>query len=270
MSARDRLWMVLLAVAAALIWLRNTAWISTASETLPILAALPLFVWLGAPWRIQRTVFQLHRDWLAVGGILFAAGVATDLTFFFAAAWTAALWSWLRQRVEPDSIPGLHRLLVLPMLAFPWITLDAAPLGWGFRLSAAWSVKLLFGALGFVVEREGTSLLVQGVPIAVAPACSGLNALQAMLIAGTALAVLELRQRRGFWWSLTMLPALAWIANTLRVVALTAVALTFGSEFAGGWFHGFAGWLVLMFMFGLNWLSIRLFWRAVDSAPAAA
>jgi len=43
----------------------------------------------------------------------------------------------------------------------------------------------------------------------------------------------------------------AWLANTLRVVMLSTVALTFGADAANGWFHEWGGWLVLIVMFGL-------------------
>jgi exosortase/archaeosortase family protein len=163
------------------------------------------------------------------------------------------LWAWLQTRL-PNERADLRRLLLLPLLAFPWLTLDLAPLGWWFRLSGAWAADQLFGALGFVVTRQGTNLLVHGLPIEVAPACSGMNSLQAILIAGIILAWLELRGSRWFWLGVATLPVLAWFANAARICAVVGVALSWGAGFARGWFHEVGGWLVVMMVFGGWWL----------------
>ena len=257
MKPRDKVYLGALLAFAGFIWWRDTAWMSSASETLPIAAALPLVYWLGAPWRFQPGDFTLRRVPLAVAGILVVLGLALDLTFPLAAAWTLALWSWLRARVEGDH-PRLRRLALLPLLAFPWLTLDLPSLGWWFRLSAAWVVDHVFGAIGFAITREGTNLLVHGLPIEVAAACSGMNSLQAMLIAGILLAVIELRGSRWFWLGVATLPALAWAANVLRVCTIVAVALGWGPGFAGGWFHETGGWVVVMLAFLGWWFLLRL------------
>ena len=44
--------------------------------------------------------------------------------------------------------------------------------------------------MGFNVLHEGTRIIVQGLPVGVGEACSGMNVLQSMLIAGSALAFL--------------------------------------------------------------------------------
>lgn len=260
MKLRDHLWLGVLLIGVAFIWLRDLAWVPVASETVPVLAALPLFVWLGAPWRFQPGPFQLHGGSLFAAGGLLVLGLALDLTLLLAAAWTLALWSWLRARVV-DGRVSLRRLVLLPMMAFPWMTLDLAPLGWWFRITAAWAAEPLFSALGFVVVRQGTNLLVQGLPVEVAPACSGVNSLQAVLIAGLVLAWLELRSSRWFWLSLLSLPVLAWAANVLRICTVVAVALGWGTDFARGWFHEAGGWLVLMLGFFCWWFAIRSGWH---------
>ena len=133
MKPRDYLWLGVLLAGAAFIWLRDLAWLPFASETLPVLGALPLFVWLGAPWRFQPGRFELHGVSLAAAGLLLMAGIATDFTLLLAAAWTLALWSWLRGRVVSEAV-DLRRLILLPMMAFPWMALDMAPVGWWFRV----------------------------------------------------------------------------------------------------------------------------------------
>jgi exosortase/archaeosortase family protein len=251
MKRPDFLWLGTLLIAAALIWLEDRAWLPEASETLPVLIALPLFVWLGAPWRLRSAPFQLPGRTLAGAGMLLALGCLLNSTFLLAAAWTLALWSWLRTRVISEGA-GLGHLVLLPLMAFPWLRLDFAPIGWWFRVSAAWVADHLYGALGFAVMRQGTALLVHGLPVEVAAACSGMNALQTLLIAGLVLAWLELRGSRWFWLALATLPALAWIANVLRICSTVAFALSWGAGSTGGWLHAAGGWMVLMLVF-LGW-----------------
>lgn len=257
MKPRDFLWLGMLLIAVALIWLRDRAWVPVAPETLPVLVALPFFVWLGAPWQLRAGRFRLHQPTLALAGLLLGLGGALDSTLLLAGAWTLALWSWLRNRVHAERAE-LSKLTLLPLMAFPWLTLDFAPLGWWFRVSAAWTAEHLFGALGFAVLRQGTNLLVQGLPIEVAPACSGMNALQTILIVGVAFAWLELRGSRWFWLALAPLPALAWTANALRICATVTVAVSWGDGLARGWFHEVGGWLVVT--------AVILFWWAVLGA----
>lgn len=275
MKIRDRAWFTLLAMFGAFIWLRDRAWVASASETLPILAALPLFIWFGSPWRLPETRFRLDPAAIAASGLLLLAGLAADSTFLLAAAWTVALWSWLRGRSAEQPIVS-PRLLLLPMMAFPWVSLDLERLGWWFRLSAAWSTEHLFAATGLAVTRHGTNLLVQGQPIDVTPACSGMHSLQAYLIAGILIAFIEQKPapvrdgkvptlpssdsfllENAFWISIATIPPLAWIANVIRVSTLTAAALTWGDDFARGWFHGIGGWFAVAIPFLCWWGILR-------------
>lgn len=270
MKTKDWLWLAVLAAFAAVIWCRDRSWVGDASEVLPILGALPVFYWLGAPWRLTAAPFGLHTGMLVTAVILFLAGTLTDLTILMALGWTAAVWSWLQVRLDPADHTRIFRLLVLLVMAYPWVTLDAGKVGWWFRLSAAWVTANFYSLIGFKVTRDGTFLNVQGLQVSVEAACSGLKALQAMLIAGTMLAFIQLGRHRHYWWSLPLLVALAWLANTARVFMLTAAALTYGIEFAEGWFHKWGGWFVLMTMFALCWASFALLrqWGRPPPKPA--
>ena len=267
MKTKDWLWLAALAGFAALIWCRDRSWVGDASEVLPILGALPVFYWLGAPWRFAAVPFGINLPTLVVAVVLFLLGTLFNLTILIALSWTLAVWSWLKIRLEPDEQTRIRRLLVLLIMAFPWVTLDAGEVGWWFRLSAAWVTAHFYSLIGFAVTRDGTFLNVQGLQVSVEAACSGLKALQAMLIAGTMLAFIQLGRHRLYWFSLPLLIALAWLANTARVFMLTAAALTAGIDFAEGWFHKWGGWFVLMTMFALCWGSFALLGWQSKPAP---
>ena len=257
MKTADRFWLVALVLGGLFIWLHDRAWLTAPDDALPLLAALPLLVWLAAPWTFSNQPFQFNRALLAAAGVTTVLGLVTGFNLLLSLAWTAALWSWLGRRLEAQSRARVLRLLPLAVLAFPWLSLDFPALGWWFRLSAAWSAEHLFALSGFAVHREGTQLLVAQMPFDVTPACSGLKALQAMLIAGTALCFVQTSTSRFYWLGLAGLPLVAWLANAARVVTIVVAALSAGPEFALGWFHGVGGWLVIVGMFGLTWLGLE-------------
>lgn len=253
MKAKDLLFFTSLAALAIFIWLRDTHWMSSSEDTLPALVAIPVFIWLGWPWNFRKD-WETPSQWLIVSSvILFLAGIALNLTIFLATSWTILLWTWLSIRLEEDTLTRARKLLILPLLAFPWITLDAAPLGWWFRLSGAWTAGHFFSLLGANVEQMGTNLIVNGLPISVDAACAGLNTLQSMLIAGTFVAFVILGDTNRYWWSIPQLILFTWIANTLRIIVLVITALAVNVPFAMGAFHTFGGWIVVMFMFALCW-----------------
>ncbi len=251
LNAKDRAFFVFLAVLAAYIWWRDQAWMATAGEVLPILAAFPLFWWCGRPWRWRSGGGRLEWRWVTMAAAVWMGGEVLNATALLALAWALALWSLLAARLAPESLTPVARLLPLPWLAFPWLALEAERIGWWFRLSAAGVAERLFGALGLDVARQGTQVLVQGLPISVDADCSGLKVLQAMLIAGLVVVHRQYGSSRQYWWSLPALVAAAWCANTFRVLLVSVVALSAGPDFASGWFHAWGGMVALALMFAV-------------------
>ncbi len=258
MTRRDYSIITLLAILAGFIWLRNTSWITTFDDTVPLLIALPLFIWLGSPWKFKKEEDPLSGKWLVLTAVLFLTGILFNLTFILGLGWSALLWTWLSSRVEPGSNPSLSKLFVLPIMAFPWVIMDATNLGWWFRLSGAWVAAKFFILTGSDVQYAGTSVVINGLPISIEAACAGLNTLQSMLIAGSVVAYLLLKDTNRFWWNLPLLFIMAWAANTLRIILLASAALLVSPEFALGSFHTWGGWLILMVMFGMCWAIFSL------------
>ena len=144
------------------------------------------------------------------------------------------------------------------MMSFPWVTLDMQQLGWYFRLSGAWTTAKIYTLLGYDVKYGGTTILIDQLPISVEAACAGLNTLQSMLIAGSVVAYIVLGETKRYWPNIALLVVMAWVANTSRILVLSAVALAFGREFALGAFHTWGGWFILVVMFILCWLLFEL------------
>lgn len=254
----DIYFIIVLLLLAVFIWFRDTTWMSAPDDTLPILIGIPLFIWLGIPWHFQPTAKKISMSKIALIVLLFMAGIALNFTFLLALGWTFLLWTWLTSRIASDKYKDLSKMIVLPLMSFPWITLDAQQVGWWFRLSGAWVTAKFYYLMGYEVYEDGTSLLINGIPVSVEAACAGLNTLQSMLIAGTAVAYIMLAKTRNFWWNIPILIGMAWLANTIRIIFLVGLALAFSPEVAMGSFHIWGGWFILCVMFGLCWLIFHL------------
>jgi len=254
MKYPDGTWLAGLVALSIYVWLRDRTWWGAAEDVLPILAALPLMVWLGHPWKFREIGKSSPKiRYLILAAILLVCGALFDLCLPAALAWIAAFWCWMEHRIEPEGRLRIGRLLPLALLAFPWATLDLQPVGWWFRLSSAITVENLFSWIGFSVTRTGVQLLVQGLPISVDAACSGLKALQSLLIAGVTLTFVMVGNSPRYWMNLPLLILLAWLANTARILSICVAAMTWGSDFALGVFHAWGGLAVLFVMFGLCW-----------------
>lgn len=244
-----------LTLLAVFIWLRDTAWVTSSDDTLPILIALPLFVWLGAPWQWRQDQPNYSTRFFATGVYVFVAGIGLNITLLLTAGWIIFLCVWLRARLKEETLPHFYKLLILPMMAFPWISLDFDRIGWWFRLSGAWVAQHAFAGAGFNVIREGTLLNINGLPISIEVACAGLNTLQSMLISGCIIAYITLGDTKRYWLCIPILIIMAWIANTIRILVISLLAIIISPAFVMGPFHIWGGWGVLMLMFMLSWLT---------------
>jgi exosortase/archaeosortase family protein len=169
-----------------------------------------------------------------------------------AVGWTTLLWAWCSARFEMSASNAPRKLLLLPLLAFPWLTSDFVRLGWWFRLSGAAFAEHGLTWAGFEVARSGTFLVVNGFRASVEAACSGLNGLQAMLVAGVVIAHQQLKHSRLFWWNLPLLVGAAWLANALRIVLASAWAASVAPAVAQAWvgpLHLALGWIALAAVF---------------------
>jgi len=266
-TARRSVGIGLAVFAAAFIWLRDLSWTEESVDTVSVLIGALLYGWFGRPWRWRVTPGRLPVGRFGLGLGLFLAGSLLDSTVLLALGWCLAWQAWLSSELAEDVPAAGLRLVMLLFCAFPWIALGGQQIGWWFRYSGAAATDLFFRTVGFAVERQGTFLIVQGQPLTVDPACAGLNVLQAMLLAGVALAHLQLVKPRWFWTGIAALAPLAWLANTARIITLGVAGLTFGADVARGWFHHWGGWMVLCFMFALTYGFFAALGRWAERKP---
>jgi exosortase/archaeosortase family protein len=236
-------------VLAAFIWLRDQQWRDDIEDTVPCLLAFPLAYWLGKPWALRDDPLPISLAPGIVCAGFFLGGIAFSSTMLLALAWSLGAAAWLKSNLEGECWTRIKPLALIAILGFPWIYLDAQPLSWWFRISGASAVGAVFHLVGFVVQQQGTSLLVQGMPMEVEPACGGLNALQSMLLGGVSLAYVYFGPTRRFWINVPFILPAAWIANTVRLIVICASGLTYGVPFAMGLFHKTGGFVVVAAVF---------------------
>ncbi len=258
MKRQDYIIVLLLFFFALFIWLRDLAWLTSADDTLPVLVSIPLFLWLGDPWEFRSDDASLSTNGITAVVALLVAGVLLNLTLLLAASWTLLLWIWLKVRTPAERHDNIRKLLVFAFIAFPWIALDFDRVGWWFRLSGASVTGDVYGILGFSVLQDGTNLTVENLPISVEAACSGMNTLQSMLIAGSVANYMILGETSRYWWNIPLLFVISWVANTIRIIALVAAALIVSRDFAMGTFHTWGGWAIIVVMFVICWMILSL------------
>ncbi|MFT4900752.1 MAG: exosortase/archaeosortase family protein [Lentimonas sp.] len=233
-----------LGIFACAIWVLDLSWYRQTPDALMIILLLPLAFFLArkapGPARAVSAAF-IYRMTLLLG-----LGVVANSIVLMAFSW-AGLASALFFRAT--AIPR-SRLWLVCMGAFPWVLIDLHQVGWLFRLSGAWVTGVFYDLIGSTVRIEGTQLLIDGLRISVEAACGGMQLLQVLLSGGVALTLIQFPRGRGFWRLILMLPVLAWVANTVRIIVICAWGLHYGVESAEGAFHTWGAMLVVVLMLG--------------------
>lgn len=230
-----------------LIWLLDLSWWQLAPDVVIIAGLLPLSWVLASSFRPggDRSIKGPSHTLLA--SALLTVGVLINQLTLMGLA-----WSWLAVvHVLPVSSISRARLWLLCSGAFPWVLVDGAAVGWLFRLSGAHVAGTLFEWMGMEVIARGTLVEIDGLPISVESACGGLQLLQVLMSGGIGLTLLRHPSGRSFWLMLVALPLLAWLANTLRIIVISAWGLAYGVESAAGAFHTWGAMLVVIAMLGL-------------------
>lgn len=165
--------------------------------------------------------------------------------FLMIGGWKLILWAG----------PAIGFLLFM----FPIPTVIERPLLLTLQKVAAVASEIVLTILGLPVVREGYKIVVDGVPLEVAEACSGLRMLT--IFGGLALAVALLIRRP--WWDrfviiLSALP-IALIVNIVRIVVTALLYTTFpDNEIIHQIVHDFAGIAMMPLALGLLYLELKL------------
>lgn len=110
---------------------------------------------------------------------------------------------------------------------------------------AAWALDVL----GVPVLLDGNIIHLSQLSLGVTEACSGIRSLISLLAGAVAWAYLMLP---GGWLAVAFVASavpITIVANSARVVATGLIGQWIGVEYASGFFHEFAGWVVYLFAF---------------------
>jgi exosortase len=165
---------------------------------------------------------------------------------------------------------GLARLrrLVLPLLLLasmvPLPSVLYNSLAGPLQLLASEGATRIAQSVGVSVFRDGNIIQLAGVTLGVAEACSGLNALSALIVGSLLLGYLFCSGWIARIALIILSVPLAIGVNVVRVAG-TAILADYDREFAMGFYHAFSGWLVFVAGLGLLYLSALALHAMLDS-----
>ena len=253
MNRHDYLWITGFGLLGVWVWCRDTGWTHQFYSTLPVLLSFLWYIWLVGPWELGDDGKSISLQRATCSVIFISLGILTDINLLLSIGWALIFFSWIESKFAELTIQKARSLILLVVMAFPWMALDGDWVSSFFRITAAQCTEYCFSLIGFTVERTGTNLWIQGLPVSVNEACSGLGVLQAMMISGVVVLEAVRPQKNRILIQLPFLILVAWIANTMRVIGISVAALTWGVDFAGGPFHTWGGMAILSLVFVLAW-----------------
>lgn len=180
-----------------------------------------------------------------VGALLMTGGAVVQSWLTISVGWSLLTYASVRRFLDEPAVSQVRPWWPVLLMVVPWVWADGWWLGYSIRTTGSVAAEWLLGLAFDDVSRSGTTVHVAGVSLSVEAACAGLNTLQAFLLVGLAGAALSFGR---FWTTCAAIPvafAMAWIANTARVVVLGAIAATVGPDWATGSTHDFLGWVTL-------------------------
>jgi exosortase len=149
-----------------------------------------------------------------------------------------------RESLHAVRFPLSYLLFMIPLpgILFYAITFPLQRLA---AEQAAWALDVL----GVPVLLDGNVIHLSQISLGVTEACSGIRSLISLLAGAAAWAYLMLPAG---WLAVVFVAAavpITILANAARVVATGLIGQWFGVEYASGFFHEFAGWVVYVFAF---------------------
>ncbi|MCA9289169.1 MAG: exosortase/archaeosortase family protein, partial [Phycisphaerales bacterium] len=123
--------------------------------------------------------------------------------------------------------------------------------------------------LGVPVERTGSALTVNGVPVMIAEACNGMRMVSALALVSFAFIFSVPMSNRIRLLILAISPLVAVLVNIIRLIP-TVLFYGYADANIAGAFHDASGWLGLVLAFGVLWAFLSVLrWLEVPIAPYA-
>lgn len=196
--------------------------------------------------------------------LVHVAATRWQLHVMSGAAMLAAVWGlvwtvWGRDVVRILRVPLLFLAFMVPL---PGVLLIAV--SFQLKMAAASLATHLLMAVGLAAQQAGSTIHLPGVSIVVDETCSGLRSLISLLALATLWAALMPRPVAR-WQQAALIMAsvpIALLANMVRILVLTLVALLHGAAAAKGFIHVGSGIVVfgvaLVLLAWCDWLIRRV------------
>lgn len=219
-------------------------------------------------WLDRKSLLAIPAQPSARGLLVVSAGCLTYLIgklgaeFFLqrismVIVFAGVIWIWwgsarLRSLAFPLTL--LATMVPLPAMVYNTIT---APLQLFASAAAAYFSQLC----GVSIYRDGNIIQLAHISLGVEEACSGLNSFSALVVAALLLGYFICNRLTSRILLVAISAPLSIAVNVLRIAA-TAILADYDAQFALGFYHVFAGWLVFLIGF-LAFLAIAKLLHAV-------
>ncbi|WP_431685478.1 exosortase B [Hahella sp. NBU794] len=226
--------------------LAGSSWASGEQGHEPIILTLVLWFF----WKKRQDIHRLEfapaslEGCVALGGglVLYVLGRSQDILLFEVGSQIPVVAGLLlllrgREAVKMMWFPLLFMIFMAP-LPGPLVSALTLPM----KTAVSWSVDQVLYWAGYPVSRSGVILQVGQYRLLIADACAGLHTLFTLEAMG--LFYLHIVRHESIWRNVALAIAIvpiSFVANFIRVLALTLITYHYGDEAGQGFLHGFAG-----------------------------
>ncbi len=225
--------------------LSRTIWAAEAQAHGPIILGVALwFLWKQGPVIHELAAQPAKTGWplFVLGLLLYVIGRSQDILLFEVGSqifviislllilrgWAAARAAWF---------PLFFLLFMIPL---PGTFVDALTLP--MKMAVSYVAENVLYWVGYPISRTGVILQIGQYKLLVADACAGLQTLFTLEALG--LLYLNVVRHDSLFRNVTLailIIPISFIANVIRVMALTLITYHFGDAAGQGFLHGFAG-----------------------------
>lgn len=249
---------IIFALALWLIW-RKWPGAIAAGESVGEPAGAPVVSQVGAPPDAPLRMHPAGWPVLAFGLALHLLGRSQQILMFEVAAILVVLAGVVLLKLGGRTLRVLWFPFFFMLFMVPLPAELVAAVTMPMKMAVSWATEHLLFALGYPISRSGVVLQIGQYQLLVADACAGLQTLLTLEALG--LFYLNLMHHpsgvRNVTLAVLIVP-ISFLANVIRVIALTLVTYYYGDAAGQGFLHSFAG--MVLFVTALTMI------LAVDSA----
>jgi exosortase B len=229
----------------------NGLWAGDQQGHGPIVLAVSIWLlWKKTPQIITtplRPAFVAGWAILFLGLLLYIVGRSQDILLFEVGSLifiTASITLILRgaEALKHLWFPLVFMIFMIPL---PGIFVDA--MTQPMKTAVSYAVESALYAVGYPISRSGVILQIGQYQLLVADACAGLNTLFTLEALGLLYLNLVKHESvtRNIVLAICIVP-ISFVANIIRVIALTLITYHLGDEAGQGFLHDFAGMVLFM------------------------